>query len=128
MYYLSLGLCVAEHFENNIVGNNFHWLRSSLELAAPPCLPYLLIYLSDLTFIEENSDQLENGLINFEKSQMIAKVIVQIQQYQQKPYMFYLVPQIQQYMDQALSSGLLNEREAFDLSLKIEPRERLKSK
>jgi len=119
-----------EQFEN-VVLSNFSILRQSLDKAQPPCLPYILIYLSDLTFIEDgNPNQLPNGLINFEKSQMIAKVIVQIQQYQQKPFMFYIVPQIQTFLDQFNSSmngshsHLLDDKQAWELSLKIEPREK----
>jgi len=119
-----------EQFENVLL-SNFSILRQSLDKAKPPCLPYILIYLSDLTFIENgNPDQLPNGLINFEKSQMIAKVIVQIQQYQQKPFMFYIVPQIQTFLDQfntsrnGSHSHLLDDKEAWELSLKIEPRQR----
>ena len=38
----------------------------------PPCIPYLGIYLSDLTFIEEGTPNFtDNGLLNFAKMRMV---------------------------------------------------------
>ncbi len=43
------------------------------------------VYLTDLTFIDENPNNLE-GLINFMKRKLIYNVISKIQQYQQLSY------------------------------------------
>lgn len=49
--------------------------RAELVSAVPPGVPFLAVYLSDLTFIEEGNDDLINGLINVGKKEMIYKVI-----------------------------------------------------
>jgi hypothetical protein len=45
----------------------------------PPCIPYLGIYLSDLTFIEEGTPNFtENGLLNFAKMRMVITGFKQV--------------------------------------------------
>ena len=47
-------------------------LRDSLHRTDPPCIPYLGMYLSDLTFIEEGTPNFtDNGLLNFAKMRMV---------------------------------------------------------
>ena len=50
----------------------FRNLRDSLHRTDPPCIPYLGMYLSDLTFIEEGTPNFtDNGLLNFAKMRMV---------------------------------------------------------
>ena len=50
----------------------FRSLRDSLHRTDPPCIPYLGMYLSDLTFIEEGTPNFtDNGLLNFAKMRMV---------------------------------------------------------
>ncbi len=65
---------------------NFKTFRAHLHNVNPPCIPYLGVYLTDLTFIEDaNPDYLDEAklIINFDKRRMVAQVILEIQQYQQ---------------------------------------------
>jgi len=84
---------------------------------SPPCIPYLGVYLTDLTFIEEgNPDKIqEDKLINFDKRRRIAAVINEIKQYQQTPYYLAVVPIIKGFL---LAGGeYVDENECYKLSL-----------
>lgn len=52
----------------------FRNLRDALHRTDPPCIPYLGMYLSDLTFIEEGTPNFtDNGLLNFAKMRMVSQ-------------------------------------------------------
>ena len=90
------------------------------------------IYLGDLTFADEgNSEFKESGeennfdvkLINFGKSLIISNITGEIRRLQAKPYTnIEQDPYISFYLQ--LNCTNLNEKEAFDRSLHIEPREK----
>eukprot|EP01102_Stenamoeba_stenopodia_P022968 TRINITY_DN9768_c0_g3_i1.p1 TRINITY_DN9768_c0_g3~~TRINITY_DN9768_c0_g3_i1.p1 ORF type:complete len:1216 (+),score=300.44 TRINITY_DN9768_c0_g3_i1:210-3857(+) len=95
-------------------------LRAYLKALDPPCIPYLGMYLTDLTFIEDgNPNNIGNGLINFFKRRQISAVIHEIQQCQQTPYCLESVPQIQEYLKNV---EVLTEDECYQLSLQHLPR------
>ena len=104
---------------------NFTEYRDTLHRANPPCIPFLGVYLTDLTFIEDGIPSIikKTDLINFAKRAKTADVISDIQQYQNVPFALQPVPELQEYM-------LTNMRSADDVhnmyerSLQAEPRER----
>ena len=52
----------------------FKNMREALHRCDPPCVPYLGMYLTDLSFIEEGTpNYAENGMINFSKMRMVRK-------------------------------------------------------
>lgn len=62
-------------------------LRERLHTATPPCIPYLGMYLTDLTFIDEgNPDLIDDKMVNFGKCVMISDVLREIQLYQQTKF------------------------------------------
>ncbi|ORZ25027.1 ras guanine nucleotide exchange factor domain-containing protein [Absidia repens] len=105
---------------------NFTEYRDIIHKVNPPCIPFLGIYLQDLTFIEDgNSNFLKktNNLINFAKRMKTGEVIRELQQYQSTPYILQLVPDIQEFIKTHLQSSR-DEETLYNLSLAVEPRER----
>jgi len=101
--------------------HNFKDMRNTLKNSNPPCLPYLGIFLTDLTFVIEGNSNNVNGLINFTKRKKIANVIRDIQQYQQVPFVFNAVPLIQNWILQG-SQAAETDNHLYKLSLIREPR------
>ncbi|KAG5519994.1 hypothetical protein PMAC_001070 [Pneumocystis sp. 'macacae'] len=105
---------------------NFSEYRELLHVINPPCVPFLGVYLTDLTFIEDgNPDMIKNSknLINFSKRIKTAEVIREIQQYQSVSYSFQIVPEIQAFISHCLK-GMDTLGDMYNLSLGVEPRER----
>jgi RasGEF domain/RasGEF N-terminal motif len=100
--------------------------RDLVHRSAPPILPYLGVYLTDLTFIEEGNPDFSNGgLINFRKREFAYGVITEIQQYQLDAFPFRPDPNIQAAWD---SITYIDDDDAlFKLSLIVEPRNKDRS-
>ncbi|KAG2224349.1 hypothetical protein INT45_006749, partial [Circinella minor] len=103
---------------------NFTAYREMVHSVNPPCIPFLGIYLQDLTFIEDgNPDYLAKSvdLINFAKRQKTAEVIREIKQFQSSPYILQEVPGIQTFISKSLEASLDVEA-LYERSLELEPR------
>ncbi|XP_029179159.1 ras-specific guanine nucleotide-releasing factor 2-like isoform X3 [Nylanderia fulva] len=99
----------------------FRNLRDALRRCDPPCIPYLGLYLTDLSFIEEGTPNItDDGLLNFSKMRMISHVIREIRHFQQTPYKIELITKVTNYLLD--TSLLLNEKDLYRMSLDIEPR------
>ncbi|EGC29568.1 hypothetical protein DICPUDRAFT_90436 [Dictyostelium purpureum] len=87
----------------------------------PPFLPYLPVILSDLTFMEDGNPDKINGLINFQKRELICRVISEVQQCQNfSKYDYPVVEPIHTLLTELPSS---TPAELYHLSLSREPRE-----
>ncbi|KAH3756910.1 Ras guanine nucleotide exchange factor [Pelomyxa schiedti] len=73
------------------VNGNFKTYRSTLTQAAGPILPYLIVYLSDLTFIADGNADTVNNMINFDKRSMVHQIISKIDELQHNPYKGFVV-------------------------------------
>lgn len=104
---------------------NFQEYRDLIHSINPPCIPFLGIYLQDLTFIEDgNADYIQKsaGLINFAKRAKTAEVIREINQFQNAPYIFTHIPELQAFIKTNLE-GSRDVDKLYERSLQIEPRE-----
>lgn len=104
---------------------NFQEYREMIHSVNPPCIPFLGIYLQDLTFIEDGNPDYINkprGLINFAKRQKAAEVIREINQFQSPPYTFQAVPELQTFVKSHLESSRDIDK-LYERSLQLEPRE-----
>lgn len=100
--------------------------RAVIKTEDPPVIPYIGVYLADLTFIEDgNPSKIEHEtlgeLINFGKMKLLDSVIQDINMYQQAPYKLEPVPKIQILLGIA-EDIKMNDKELFEHSLKSEPR------
>ena len=121
------------------VSRNYAVLRQRLQTLSPPCLPFVGMYLTDLSFVDignQPTRQLpsEGGktvsVINFDKHMKTAKIISDLQRFQ-SPYRLMEVPELQTWMqDQFVrvrSAEQSTDQSAFQSyyrrSLLLEPRE-----
>eukprot|EP00736_Rhodelphis_marinus_P006944 Rmarinus@m.6431 len=103
--------------------NNFATLRMTMKESEGPALPYLGVFLTDLTFVQDgNSTYLQyEGLINWEKAIMLADIIAQVEDFQRTPYEIKRSPEAEKFFKQL--SVPLTDEEMYERSLKVEPRQ-----
>ncbi|EJD52446.1 ras GEF [Auricularia subglabra TFB-10046 SS5] len=108
-------------------GRSFQNYKATLSKVDPPCVPFLGVYLTTLTFIQDGSPDLlkDSSLINFNKRHKIADVIREIKTFQSKPYNLTPIPAILSYIDQSISSLTMSADDFWNLSLEREPREKV---
>eukprot|EP01080_Neovahlkampfia_damariscottae_P008145 gene8145-12606_t len=102
--------------------SNFKFIRDQTSLCIPPLVPYLGIFLTDLTFIDEGNQDFIDDKINFTKVKRVSTIIKNLKVYQQTPFDIHLIEQLQNFFDQL--DFRLDEDEMYELSLLREPRER----
>ncbi|KXT11764.1 hypothetical protein AC579_1644 [Pseudocercospora musae] len=92
------------------MSKNYNSLRRRLEAPTAPCLPFLGVYLTDLTFVIAGNpkkrhvpgSRTESGeelsVINFDMYARMAKIISHLQKFQ-VPYRLKAVPEMQTWME-----------------------------
>ena len=59
--------------------SRFKNMRDALHRCDPPCIPYLGMYLTDLSFIEEGTPNVtDEQLVNFSKMRMVSVLAVEL--------------------------------------------------
>lgn len=121
------------------VSRNYVVLRQRLQSHVPPCLPFVGIYLTDLTFVDHGNqttrqlttDEGSIGLINYDKHMKTAKIISELQRFQ-IPYRLTEVPELQTWMQDQLvrvrSAGEKSFQNYYRRSLILEPREQAQTR
>ncbi|KAK4102466.1 ras GEF [Parathielavia hyrcaniae] len=113
---------------------NFKVLRARLHDQVPPCLPFLGMFLTDLTFVNAGNPDTrttDTGMtvINFDKHTRTAKIIGDLQRFQ-IPYRLAEVPELQEWLIKQID--IVREKESvganaqatnYRKSLLLEPRE-----
>ncbi|KAM3436249.1 hypothetical protein MY4824_004400 [Beauveria thailandica] len=127
---------IVEPSQNNKV------LRTRLHDHVPPCLPFLGMYLTDLTFVDignpatkqmslgtEGADDGTGGLtvVNFDKHTRTAKIIGELQRFQ-IPYRLTEIPDMQDWITSEIGRVRQNDQgnvqvSYYRKSLLLEPRE-----
>jgi hypothetical protein len=118
------------------VSKNYAILRQRLQNHVAPCIPFVGIYLTDLTFVDvgnQTTRQLPGAegtdgkaVINFDKHTKTAKIIGQLQGFQ-VPYKLQPVPEMMDWMESQIqrvrNSEQANVQTFYRRSLLLEPRE-----
>lgn len=116
------------------VSRNYVVLRQRLQNQAPPCLPFVGTYLTDLTFVDHGNHatrQLSMGdssveVINFDKHMKTARIISELQRFQ-VPYRLNEVPELQTWIQDQLvrvrSGGDKTHQAHYRKSLILEPKD-----
>ncbi|CAG7963862.1 unnamed protein product [Penicillium nalgiovense] len=104
--------------------HNYQTYRDTLRIAVAPCVPFLGLFLKDLTFIEDgNPAMTPEGLINFHKYTMLASTIHEIQRLKEAPYSLRPIPELQEYLVTQLQSAV-ELHDMWDKSCELETRGR----
>ena len=113
---------------------NYFVLRQRLQGHVAPCLPFVGIYLTDLTFVDCGNPATRQlpgshdvqSVINFDKYIKTTKIISDLQRFQ-IPYKLAPVPEMQDWMEAQISrvrvTDQANVQNYYRRSLLLEPRE-----
>ncbi len=99
---------------------NFKTMRQAVKSNVPPLLPYLGIFLTDFTFIDESNEDVLNGKINFYKNFKLSTVIQELQALQKVQYEFTVIPEIEELL---YKKETFTEDELIAMSMKLEKKQ-----
>ncbi|KAF7346489.1 hypothetical protein MSAN_01877000 [Mycena sanguinolenta] len=110
---------------------NYHEYRSKLRNTAPPAVPFLGLYLTDVTFCREGNPSHRPSpmnpnkkLLNFNKYHKLARIVQDMQRFQVS-YQLRAIPEVQLYLngcfEKARHHGDLQD--LYRRSLLVEPRQ-----
>lgn len=110
---------------------NYHEYRSRLRNTAPPAVPFLGLYLTDVTFCREGNPSYraspkspDKKLINFNKYHKLARIVQDMQRFQ-VPYNLKAIPEVQEFLKDALEKSRHRGdlQDLYRRSLLVEPKQ-----
>ncbi|OCH84910.1 ras GEF [Obba rivulosa] len=112
---------------------NYHEYRSRLRNTAPPAVPFLGLYLTDVTFCREGNPSHraspmnpDKKLLNFNKYHKLARIVQDMQRFQ-VPYNLKEIPEVQEYLKDSFekSKHRGDLQDLYRRSLMVEPKQPL---
>jgi len=97
---------------------NMRNYRMELESKEPPIIPFLPIYLKDLTFINDGNQSKIDNMVNFDKLRMMSNRVHDLTNLIDKEYGFTEDPIIQNYLAKPPKKD--DDKELKEMSLKCE--------
>ena len=108
--------------------DNYKTLRTMQDRVAPPCMPYIGLYLQMLTQVEEGNQASVDSKINFSRCRLIAKIIQDIKYFQQCQFDLMDDGDASSSTRQSVIDALhsqpcsVEQDDLFSLSYNVEPR------
>jgi hypothetical protein len=96
--------------------------------APVPLIPFLGMYLTDLTYAEEGNPIFMNGKINFTRNIIVAGIINELLNYQRVAHTIAPSMPVLQYLDVQLSADPLSDNEAYAISMQYDQRQNTQKK
>ncbi|KAG1820730.1 ras guanine nucleotide exchange factor domain-containing protein [Suillus variegatus] len=112
-------------------GRNYHQYRSRLRNIAPPAVPFLGLYLTDVTFCREGNPSYRESpnapgkkLLNFNKYHKLARIVQDMQRFQVS-YNLKKIPEVQEYLQMAFEKSKHHGdlQDLYRRSLLVEPKQ-----
>ncbi|EPT05113.1 hypothetical protein FOMPIDRAFT_1112277 [Fomitopsis schrenkii] len=109
---------------------NYHEYRSRLRNTAPPAIPFLGLYLTDVTFCREGNPSFrpspkspDKKLLNFNKYHKLARIVQDMQRFQ-IPYNLKQIPEVQVFLREAFEKSARQGdlQDLYRRSLMVEPK------
>ncbi|KAJ5070369.1 guanine nucleotide exchange factor [Anaeramoeba ignava] len=102
--------------------DSYKQYKNTIKKTDPPCIPYLGLYLTDITFISDGKPNNINGLIHFAKRKALYNIVLEIQKFQKSTFKFQTVEQICNLFRQPLPAK--SPEQLYADSLIKEPRKK----
>lgn len=99
---------------------NYASFRRRLETTKPPCIPFIGLYQTDMTFAEDGNKTEMEGYVNWYKCKLQASILSNLHRYQRDLYPLTPVPFLIEFFTERMP--VVSEDDIWALTQEIEPR------